>query len=290
MLAAEIVYLGNNFEISFNEDDICKDIFNKVLVKINKLFNEVYFLYGGNIIDINEKLSNVMNRVDKERKRIVILLQDNDFDAKKILEHNNPLCNICTTPCQKKNDEYKMCLNCPNGHIKNNVTIKEYIESQKIESSKIVCDECKVKNRGNCNEFYYCIRCDINICETCKIKHRKKHKRSHRRFIVAYDERYSKCLYHLKEFNSVCLNCEKDLCPNCIKRHGCKKPKIKFHNEILPMKERLEEQKSKVIKLLDGFKKSINDIIRRLNEVFSNFDSNLQINSKLLNLYKSKKN
>ena len=77
---------------------------------------------------------------------------------------------------------------CKNNHIINNIYNK-YENSQKIDLSKIICNECNENNRGNThnNEFYICNTCNKNICPLCKLKHDKNH------IIIKYDNKNYIC-------------------------------------------------------------------------------------------------
>ena len=47
-------------------------------------------------------------------------------------------------------NEYKINLyDCKNRHRMNNILLNEFENTQYIDISKIICDECKEKNKGN---------------------------------------------------------------------------------------------------------------------------------------------
>ena len=59
----------------------------------------------------------------------------------------------------------------------NNISLEEYENTQKVNLSKIICDECKIKNKGNSYKqiFYRCNTCKKNLCPLCKEKHLENH-------------------------------------------------------------------------------------------------------------------
>ena len=71
--------------------------------------------------------------------------------------------------------------NCKNNHNINNILINEFENMEKIDISKIICDNCKKKKKKKKNnafqkEFYRCNFCKINLCRFCKSNHYKSHK------------------------------------------------------------------------------------------------------------------
>ena len=62
---------------------------------------------------------------------------------------------------------------CKNGHITENITLDEFMNTQNADISKIICDKCKNKNKLETerNEFYKCLKCNMNLCTLCKYNH-----------------------------------------------------------------------------------------------------------------------
>ena len=54
-----------------------------------------------------------------------------------------------------------------------------------MDISKIVCNNCKIKNKSNAynNGFYRCNIFKINLCPLCKLNHNNNHK------IINYDNK-----------------------------------------------------------------------------------------------------
>ena len=289
-MMADVYYEGYQANIPFYENATIKEIFNKFLAKINKQTNQIYFLYNGKIINGSEIINDVMNKDDRERKKLSIIIKD--ILEKELIKHSNALCQ-CGSPCFLEFDNYKISLRCQKGHFTNNILIREYKELQEIETSKIVCEICHMKNKSNVKngEFYKCVKCRLNICPSCKEDHLRNSSRRHRKAIFGYDEHIFRCPYHLKEFNSYCPNCKKDLCLKCRKNHRCKRCNevaIKY-DTIFEKKENLEEQKNRLDKLINLFREQINEIIKYLNEVADYLKNYIDINAELLNIYNSPK-
>ena len=55
MSAAIFIFNGNKIKIQCSKEDKMKDICLKFVSKINININDIYFIYGGNIINLESK-------------------------------------------------------------------------------------------------------------------------------------------------------------------------------------------------------------------------------------------
>ena len=80
------------------------------------------------------------------------------------------------------------------------MSLDEYINSQNIDLSKIICDQCLKKNKFNSynSEFYKCYLCNKNLCVLCKVVHDKSHN------IINYDNKNYICNKHNEAFVKYC--------------------------------------------------------------------------------------
>jgi len=73
MSEAKFNFEGQQIMIQCSKDDLMKDICLKLSIKINKDLNNLYFLYGGNILNLNKKLnelgSNEINILVYEKEK-----------------------------------------------------------------------------------------------------------------------------------------------------------------------------------------------------------------------------
>ena len=73
-------YEGNKIAIQYNEDEKIKDIIDRFLIKINtnkenKITNDkLVYLYNGNEINKELTFKEQANEIDKERKKINLLV------------------------------------------------------------------------------------------------------------------------------------------------------------------------------------------------------------------------
>ena len=103
---------------------------------------------------------------DKNGKKINIFVYNNkNKDNKKKIISNEIICPECKENILININNYKINLyECKNGHKKENILLNEYENMQKIDISKIVCNNC-YKNNNNINEeLYICNKCNINLC------------------------------------------------------------------------------------------------------------------------------
>ena len=103
--------------------------------------------------------------------------------------------------------DYKILLyECKNRHKSDKIILENFEETQKIDQSKIVCDNCKNtnKNETHNNSFFICLTCKINLCPICWKSHNKTHKK------INYDHKYYICEIHNNPFISYCENCLKN--------------------------------------------------------------------------------
>ena len=73
-------FLGRKIYIQCTEEDLISDICLKYCNKIQKDIKELIFLYGGNLLNLKQKLSEVMNGQDKERKQLNVVVYTNLID------------------------------------------------------------------------------------------------------------------------------------------------------------------------------------------------------------------
>ena len=187
---------------------------NKFTLKIGKNINDLYFLNNGKNLNEELKCKEIMNSCDDKNRKITILAYDNsniNVYSQKI-KSKDIICPKCCENSSIKIKDYKIILNgCKNGHLINDISFKEFENSQYIDISKIKCDKCNDNNKGNTynNEFYICFTCKMNLCPLCKSIHNKEHN------IINYDGKNYFCENHKERYCSYCQTCNKNLCLLC---------------------------------------------------------------------------
>lgn len=139
------------------------------------------------------------------------------------------------------------------------INIQIFSDIQKVNESKITCQQCNFKNKGNCpkNELYRCLTCSKNICLLCKSNHDISHN------IIKYDQKNYICQKHNEPLIKYSTNCGINICFAC-EGHG-EHTKIDLADLIPNMEEKkafLNKMKT-VINLIDL---KIKETINILNE------------------------
>jgi len=177
------------------------------------------------------------------------------------------LCPKCYESININIKDFKFKLfGCKNGHIIENLSFSDLYNSQildGLDESKIICDICKNVNKAKAynNIFFICNTCNQNICPLCNSSHDKSH------IIIEYEEKYFKCNIHNESFVFYCNDCNKNICILCENEHN-------NHNkisliEMLPDKNKLEEDKNNLKIIIDKFKNDIHEIIEKLKSIAS---------------------
>ena len=120
MLNAEFIYNGKTSIIQWNLDETMKDICNKYLIKTNIHKNSIIFLYSGNIINEEMKLSDIKD-INKLKEIIILVDSNNEINKEKviIIKSKDIICPICKENIRYKMNDYKIYLyDCKNGHRK----------------------------------------------------------------------------------------------------------------------------------------------------------------------------
>ena len=276
----EFNYQGQPTKIQCNTQDILNNIFQNFANKSQIDINSVYFLYSGTIINGNSTVEQVINNTDKERKIMNILVNSTDAPIQKsiIIKPKDISCPKCGETARINITDYKILLQCKNGHNKGNILLDEYQNTQKVNISKIVCDKCKINNKGNTynNIFFKCYSCNINLCPLCKDNHEKAHK------IINYEDKDYICAEHNKTFDSYCKECQKNLCLYCEHEHNEKRHKIINYVKILTKMNDANNYMKVLKDKISKFTMIIDDIIIKLKKVKENIEYFYDINKDII--------
>ena len=150
MSKVEFNYKGNNTIVLCQGDEKIEDICKRYALKILIDINNVYFLYGGNQMNLQLTYNQIINNADRQREMMSVLVYDIDDtivpNDNKIIKPDFPVCVECKESVLLELKNYKInLLGCKNDHI-NNISINEYDINRSIDLSKI---ECKNKFEGD---------------------------------------------------------------------------------------------------------------------------------------------
>ena len=73
MLRCFFTFESSNITIQCSKNDGLKDICQKFSIKVDKNIKDLYFLYGGNVINLELKFNQIINLEDNNRNEIIVL-------------------------------------------------------------------------------------------------------------------------------------------------------------------------------------------------------------------------
>jgi len=275
-------YKDITFSVKCQNDTSMKDICNK-FISSNNIENRVFFVYSGRSVNYELTFNQQANPDDLLRRKMNILV-DNIEQTTKINKNNKikskyVICPKCQEHCRIEIKDYKIKLyECKNKHINNELSLDQYIDSQNISESNIICNKCNknTKNRVNNRTFYICLTCNISLCPLCYIKHNQENKNH---IIINYDEKYYYCIAHKNQYISYCNKCKINLCQECELKHlnhqilnykninspenyELDKELIEFKKKIEKLKDIIKQVLIEVSEYIDKFCKVYDDIIQ----------------------------
>ena len=196
----EIIFIYDNkpIIIQCNKNESMKEIFQKFAIKVEINLSKIYFLYGGKKIDINQTFNNILNDCDKNSTKISILvyLYENRNEINNNLETSKEIiCSKWGNICLIYFNKYKSNISGSiNNHNINDITLDEFQNFQKIDSSKIICNDCKNNNKRDSYNFYKCLTCEKDLCPLFMNQTHKEHD------YIEYDKIKYLCNLHNESF------------------------------------------------------------------------------------------
>ena len=284
MIQIEFDYNQQTTVVQAKSNDLFQNVINSYLQKSLLNPNHVYFIANGNQINPQLTVERQMSDQNKQNKKMNVLVLLNEEGATQVqvmVKSKDIICPTCKEPCLFTTENFKIKLfGCMYNHTTDNINIKDFPDTQKINISNIICDKCKIKNKGNCpnNEFYKCLTCKQNLCLLCKQNHQSNHN------IINYDEINYICQKHNETFIKYCTQCNMNICYSCDETHE------EDHN-IIPLKDlkpNLDEANNNLLKIkqeIELFNDNIKEIIKQLNDLIDNMNIYYEINNNILNNY-----
>ena len=266
MASVEFLYKQMITLIQCNQNDKMKDIIKKLELKIEINKNKVCFLYSGNKINEELTFDEIINQSDRQINKMKILIQNIEEikQNQSIKKSNNIICPKCKELAFMKIENYKINLfGCKNGHKINDILLNEFENTQLIDISKIICDNCQKCNKSNTSQniFYRCINCKINLCILCKLNHDKSH------LIIDYDKKEYICNIHNEAFMRYCNTCNSNICLSC-------EPDHQNHNttSIMPNLNKIKNDMKELKETINTFNENLTNLIKKLYQVQKNLE------------------
>ena len=270
--SVDFAYNGSKYSVQSHLSDTISIICQKFIIKANLSENSVYFLFSGKQIDENikkETLEELKIREKIDKVNIVAESIEKPKENRVYIKSKNIICPLCKENIKIKINDYKIYLyDCKNGHKINSILFDEFDNTQNIDISNVICDECKEINKSTAfqNKFYICLKCNKNMCPLCKQKHDKNHA------IIDFDEKDFKCKNHSEALIRYCKDCKKNICIRCNEHNN---HKCEFFWNIMPDDDKIKEFKEKMNimkKELDSFNNIINSKINKLRKIIENME------------------
>jgi small GTP-binding protein len=279
--------------IQAKSDETFQAVIDRYIQKTQIQLNSVYFISNGSQIKLDQTLENAMTELEKQNQKIKVLvnmLEDKSDDKKEvIIKSKDIICPKCSEPCIITLENCKIKLfGCVNNHITKDIGLLDFPETQKIDISKIICDKCKVNNKGESTDhkFYKCLTCKKNLCILCKVNHQSDHN------VVRDDLINNICPEHNEQIIKFCVDCNLNTCFSCDEKHRyhetinlvdlnpnkniIKNKLLQLKNEIETFKDEIKKAMMKLDKLkeaLDIFYEINNDIFNKLEMKNRNYQS-----------------
>ena len=295
MITVIFHYEGQKIDIQFESNEKLGKVLNNFITNQSVSENEaenVFFLYDGQIIQEEEK-EKTLNELllKKEEKPIIAIIvykEEKNKDQDCFIKPNYFICPICKGSARIMITNYKIktfeCPRCDECKSFKDIPFDEFQNKQKINESKIICMDCKVKNKNEAfqKKFHKCLKCKKDICILCKDIHHKDHS--------TIDDYYKKdfiCEIHNKKFEKYCKVCQKNLC------HGCKCDiehdgnVIKKFTYMIKSSDDLEEGLKRIKSSIDGINYYIEENINKLNFISKKLTSLYDIYEEMINNYRS---
>ena len=282
---------GDFYKIQCKKEEKFKEICKRFIIKINTEENKVYYVYNGNIIQNKELTFDEMaNPEDKTRNIMNILV--NAYEPEEaynirdnfLIRSKNIICPECKEDIKFDIDGYNISLlGCKNKHEIDNIYFDKFEQTQMINISQIICDDCKIYNKGNVhnNIFFRCNKCNMNLCPICSIKHDKNHS------LINYDEKNYLCEEHNKSFIAYCEDCRKNICMFCEKSHDGHY--IINLGKLIPDSAQLKSLLKEFEQKINLLKNDVDKIIERINKFYKNIEYCYNLNKNLINNFEKEK-
>ena len=287
MIQIEFEYNQDKVIIQAKSYDSFQSIIDRYIQKSQIQLDSVYFIANGNKIKPERSLESIMTNMDKQNKKIKVLvnkIQEKDNNCQEvIIKPKDIICPKCGEICRISIEDSKINLfGCCNNHTTNGIRLLDFKDTQKVNISKIICGKCKSKNKGNSTnyEFYKCLTCKENLCILCKTTHNSSH------YIIRDDQINNICLKDNEQFIKYCPECNVNTCFSCVEEH--RQHKTINLADLIPNMDEIKNQLSQLKKVIENLEDEIQMTIMKLNEFRGALNIFYEINNDILNNYEMK--
>ena len=121
MSEVEFNYEGITLNIQCNPEEKLDEIIKRFIIKVGKKKEELFFIYGGDVVNANLTFNEQCNEIDKKRNKMSILVnrnnEDNLDEQYSLKKSQYIICPECKESARILIDNYKIELyNYKKGH------------------------------------------------------------------------------------------------------------------------------------------------------------------------------
>ena len=242
--------------------------------------DNLIFLLDDTEINAKQNIESQKNFINKKDNQMEIIVKSKEENKNQIIVKSKQIiCPKCHEPCKISFENNRVNLyHYINNHV-TNVNLKNYQSTQEINLSKIICNVCKKRNKGNSNknEFFKCLTCIYNLCNLCKSTHDPKH------IVVEYELKDSICKRHNDKFIKFCLACKLNIYIVCELEH--KEHETIYFGEMMINNDELKSLLLNIKNDKGLFKAQLKEVIKKLTEFSEDFDIYYEIKNDIINNY-----
>jgi len=317
-IKVNFIFKNKKSEFTFNKDYLIQNAFSAFASSIKRNIDEFNYLHNGEKI-INYEYMKLSDLNNKENTINISVYDKNEsiensnvkiIDEKvnlKISDHI--ICPRCKCMSEIDINNFKISItNCNNNHSMPGIYLNDFINTQYIDESIIICHECKKtekelsssKNPKNNIKLLLCT-CGLILCQNCFKTHKESKEKSQeihskKHYSIDYQDKDYYCLKHNSLFAGFCQKCKRNICPKCEGEHN--RHRIDIFRKISPNENfihKIKTMNEELISKIKNFNDEINELINLLCNISNNIQNDLkmflQISNKIINDYNlNKKN
>ena len=169
MSQIDFIYNNSKTIIQCQEEEKISEAIQKFMTKATKSKDDLVFIYNGNKLDEELTFKEAANNIDKINNLMKVLVYDNLSEDEKVSPLKKSkyiICPECGENSRISINNFQVSLyDCKNGHVTQNIKLKEFEKTQYINQSTIICDICKERNKSESfdNKFFICFDCKKKI-------------------------------------------------------------------------------------------------------------------------------
>ena len=294
-------------ELNFGKDTSIQNILSSFASKINRNINDLNFLYSGEklksdetktLVELNDK-DNSINISVYEKKEV----KENSNDeikpenvSLKVSDHI--ICPRCKFMSEIVINNFKIYItNCNNNHSMPGLFMNDFITTQYLDESRIMCFQCRKTQKELLNSkesqpnILLMCSCGMSICQSCYQVHKEKSLENNpnkQHNTIPYQDKDYYCFEHNIIYTAYCQKCKKNICEKCLEKHN--NHLIDNYQKIIPKDpyvQNIKKMKEELANKVKKFNDELNELINLLNNISSNIQKDLktflEISNKVIN-------